>query len=236
MTFVKGNIPSNKGKFVSTETKMRISRANTGKKRTEEQRKRQSERQKGRKASIKTKNKQSDSHKGKIPWNKGKKGVQIYLKGRHRSEEARKKMSDAKKGKSPPNKGKPMKEEQKEKLRQITGEKTSNWKGGISWIPYCDKFNNKLKEEVRNKYDRRCLLCGTDEKYNAKRNTGSIIKLPVHHIDYDKEQGCNGKKFELVPLCSKCNIKVNQNREYWKQQIRDKLLFYTIKEYMERFI
>jgi len=174
--------------------------------------------------------------KGYVPWNKNKSHsiesknkMSESHKGNHHSEETCKKISDAKKGK-------PMLEKQKEKLRQYTGEKASNWKGGISWIPYCNKFTKKLKEEIRIKYDRKCFLCGIDEKDNAKRNTGSIIKLPVHHIDYDKEQGCNGKKFELVSLCSKCNIKVNQNREYWKQKIRDKLLFYTIKEYMERFI
>ena len=31
------------------------------------------------------------------------------------------------------------------------------------------------------------------------------FRLSVHHLDNDKEQGCNGKKWKLVPLCIHCH-------------------------------
>lgn len=82
------------------------------------------------------------------------------------------------------------------------GENSFNWQGGKSFEPYCEKFNEKKKEEVREQYGRKCYICGKDEKDNITK-TGKIWKLSVHHIDEDKEQGCNGKQWKLVPLCLK---------------------------------
>lgn len=90
-----------------------------------------------------------------------------------------------------------------------SGENSSLWKGGKSFEPYCPRFNNRKKEEIRNQYDRKCYLCGKDEKNNITKN-GKIKKLSVHHLDMDKEQGCNGKGWKLVPLCIHCHGKIHK--------------------------
>lgn len=81
------------------------------------------------------------------------------------------------------------------------------WNGGTSFLPYCEQFNEKKREEIRNQYNRKCYLCGKDEKDNITKNN-KVHKLSVHHIDEDKEQGCNGKPWKLVPLCMHCHSKV----------------------------
>ncbi len=96
------------------------------------------------------------------------------------------------------------------------GELNPRWCGGKSFEPYCPKFTTKLKEEIRNRYDRKCFLCGKPEKDN-------IRKLDVHHVDYDKEQGC-GKGWELVPLCISCHTATTNSREKFQEEIRRKLM------------
>lgn len=91
--------------------------------------------------------------------------------------------------------------------RKTIGENHPNWKGGISFEPYCNKFNNQLKEQIRDKFDRKCFLCG-------KREKDSKSKLHVHHTDYNKGQGC-GYNWSLIPLCRSCHMKTNSNRYYW---------------------
>ncbi len=88
----KGKIPSNKNRKQSEETKLKIKKANTGKKRTpeqlekmrqshlgktlsEESKQKLSNSKKGTKASDEARKNLSNSHKGKIPWNKGKTGL-----------------------------------------------------------------------------------------------------------------------------------------------------------------
>lgn len=90
--------------------------------------------------------------------------------------------------------------------RILSGELSKSWKGGVSFEPYCPKFNKLKREEVRNQYNRKCYLCNKEEKDNVTK-TGKKFKLSVHHIDLDKGQGCNGKQWKLVPLCIKCHRK-----------------------------
>ncbi len=87
-----------------------------------------------------------------------------------------------------------------------SGPNASNWKGGKSFEPYCLKFNNKLKEEIRANFGHKCFLCPHIQ--NGR-------KLSIHHVDYDKNDLCNGKKWPLIPLCTKCHGKTNYNRYYW---------------------
>jgi endogenous inhibitor of DNA gyrase (YacG/DUF329 family) len=96
------------------------------------------------------------------------------------------------------------------------GENHPNWQGGLTNQKYCYKFDNTLKEKVREKYGRQCFLCGKSEKDNGR-------KLSVHHVDFDKARGCNGKKWLLVPLCSCCHGKSEHNRDYWEGVIRAKM-------------
>jgi len=99
----------------------------------------------------------------------------------------------------------------REKMRvnhaDFRGPNHPNWKGGISFEPYCTAFNDDLKERVREKFGRRCFLCGKPENESRR-------KLCVHHVDYNKGQGC-GHEWNLVPLCNSCHIKTNYNRWYW---------------------
>jgi len=90
--------------------------------------------------------------------------------------------------------------------RSIKGPKHYNWQGGKSSWPYCEKFNFELKEEIREAYGRRCPLC---DRLEGNR------RLSIHHIDFDKMQGCNGRKWNLIPLCTSCHAKTQFDRWYW---------------------
>ena len=83
-----------------------------------------------------------------------------------------------------------------------------DWDKFISFEPYCPKFDIKLKEKIRNRDERKCCICGKSEILNGER-------LSVHHIDGDKMQGCDGKKFYLSALCRRCNArKDNDEKEF----------------------
>lgn len=165
---------------------------------------------KGHKHSEKTKSKISDALKGR-PSN---------TKGTTLSDEHKRKISKALKGKmvgkknpmygkQSPMRGTKLSNERKQKLSEVakqrTGDANSNWKGGISFEPYCQKFDNELRERIREEFDHKCFLCGKPEVNR---------KLCVHHVDYNKGQGC-GHSWSLVPLCISCHIKTNYNRWYW---------------------
>jgi len=92
-----------------------------------------------------------------------------------------------------------------------TGEHNPAWKGGISYLPYCELFNNKKREEIRDKYNRKCYICNKDESKNITKS-GNKWRLSVHHIDLDKEQGCNNKGWKLIPVCMKCHRKIHNNK------------------------
>jgi len=94
------------------------------------------------------------------------------------------------------------------------------WKGGISFLPYCEKFNDDLKERVREFFDRKCYICGKSEIENNKR-------LSVHHVNYDKMICCNDMKPLFVPLCHSCHMKTNFNREFWQEFFTASLEFLT---------
>ena len=79
---------ANKGKKLSEETKKKMSDVNKGKKLSEEHKKKISEGNKGKKMSDEARRKMSEAKKGKTSWNKGK----------HHTVESKKKMSDANKG------------------------------------------------------------------------------------------------------------------------------------------
>ena len=149
----------------------------------------------GRIISEKTKKKISQTLMGNIPWNKGK--INCV------SEIGKENISKANKGHTPWNKG---------LVGVQARENHPNWKGGISFEPYCCKFNRILKEKIRNRDNRICQLCGKNELINGR-------KLTCHHIHYDKPN-CDP---DLISLCNSCNFKVNYNRDYWEQYFISKL-------------
>jgi len=101
------------------------------------------------------------------------------------------------------------------------GENNPNWRGGSSFEPYCPKFNNAKREEVRDRYGRKCLSCGLSEDENISKS-GRHIKLAVHHIRYDKTEGCDGKEMWLCPLCMRCHSRTNGNRDEWQALLEEK--------------
>ena len=89
--------------------------------------------------------------------------------------------------------------------RHLTKEskrKMSLTKGGTG-IPY--EFNKypdeywKIRYKILKRDNHICQLC--KEEGNE-----------VHHIDYNKQ---NNEQYNLITLCRKCNMKVNQNRIQW---------------------
>lgn len=86
------------------------------------------------------------------------------------------------------------------------GNKNWNWRGGKSLKPYASTWNNGLRESIRQRDGYKCQGCGIPQ-------AECIIKLDVHHIDYDKK---NCIPINLVSLCHKCNSKVNINRDFWQ--------------------
>lgn len=86
------------------------------------------------------------------------------------------------------------------------GENSPNWRGGES-IEYCYRFNEVKKEEIRELFNRKCYLCDKNEIDNKQ-------KLSVHHVDYNKGQGCE-HTWDLIPLCREHHIKTNYKRWYW---------------------
>jgi hypothetical protein len=93
------------------------------------------------------------------------------------------------------------------------GENAGNWHGGISFEPYCNKFNNTFKEAVRKRDDYTCQLCGCEQLLGG-------TKLSIHHIHYDKKN-CYP---DVVTLCRSCNSRVNSNRDHWEDFFETRLI------------
>jgi len=124
--------------------------------------------------------------------------------------EMRKKLRDAQLGRR-------HSEETKKKIGEAQqGDKHHSWKGGVSFEPYCPKFNEAFKESIREKFGRVCFLCPTTEEENGR-------KLSIHHVQYEKNCLCDDIKCEFVPLCDSCHGKTNHNREHWEVLILEKL-------------
>lgn len=202
----------NYGKHLSEETKRKISESKKGKSLSLEHREKVRQAMIGRKFSEEHRKKISEANKGRNT---------ILLKGKPRPESVKKKIGDA-------HRGKIVSEETREKLRNaphlsgeehpmwnkghlLKGENNGNWKGGVSFEPYCEKFNNEFKERVREFFGRQCVVCNKTEDENGRR-------LDVHHVNYDKSSCCSDVKPLFVPLCIRCHAETtNKNREYWEQ-------------------
>jgi|WetSurMetagenome_2_1015567.scaffolds.fasta_scaffold399260_2 hypothetical protein len=122
----------------------------------------------------------------------------ISRKGKKQSDSMKIKLSEKRKGENNPMYGK-------------RGPLCPSWKGGVSFEPYCEKFNDEFRERVRKFFNHTCQICGHIWQPGEKR-------LSVHHVNYRKDSCCNEIfKPLFVPLCSgKCHTKTNHNREYWE--------------------
>lgn len=110
-------------------------------------------------------------------------------------------------------------ESEHKKLHKVPkGEMSPSWRGGLSFEFYPKTFNEKLKEKIRNKYNRICQLCGVKES----KLKGYFKRLAIHHINYIKKD-CREENF--VPLCHSCNaITRNGDRDYWTKLLSQKIV------------
>ena len=105
----------------------------------------------------------------------------------------------------------PLTEERKRKISAAhQGIPLEEWTGFVSNGEYCEKFDEACRERIRAKYYHRCFICDTPQDENINKN-GKMIKLAVHHIDMNKDQGCNGNEWKLVPLCLHCHPKAHHH-------------------------
>jgi len=88
------------------------------------------------------------------------------------------------------------------------GAKHWNWRGGISFEPYCELWKDKnYKEFIKERDNFKCMNLLCDSK-----NPSDLV---VHHINYNKKD-CNPRN--LITLCRSCNSRANINREKYKLQ------------------
>lgn len=221
----RGEKNPNYGKNRSEETRHKISEALRGEKNWNYGRKGEKSSRYGKKHSEETKRKMSEAKRGKNHPFYGKK---LSKEHRHKiseskrrenlSEETRRAMSKAQRSRkhseetrhkiSEAGRGRHFSEEHRRKLSEANrGEKNHLWKGGISFDPYCPLFNHRRKESTRNKYARVCVKCGKSALQNRQR-------LCVDHVDENKEQGCRGHKWQLIPLCKSCHGKMGNIRRH----------------------
>jgi hypothetical protein len=194
------------GKHFSEESKRKMSIANTGHKSSDETRKKISEATSG--------------------INNPRYGATITPEQRQKQSESMKRFYDE----NPEAKKESQKTMRKNRITR-TGPESNLWKGGISFEPYCPKFNKDLKERVRSFFDYECIMCGKTTKENG-------INLCVHHVEYDKLACCHGKPVHFASLCHRCHSKTNHNRERWEammHRIIDEIYngrsYYTKEEY-----
>lgn len=108
-------------------------------------------------------------------------------------------------GENNPCYGIPLSEEHKQKLSAShQGIAYEEWENYACRHDYCPLFDENCRESNREKYDRRCFICNKLESENMTKN-GQQKKLCVHHYDMDKLQGCDGRRWKLVPVCMNCH-------------------------------
>lgn len=171
------------GRHHTEEAKKKISVGNKGKPKSEDHRKKISDMV--RNPSAETRAKMRASHTGVPLSETHRKNLIAATVGKHIiSPEACMRMSVARKGSLNP-----------------------QWKGGISFEPYCQKFNNEFKERVRSFFNHACVECG---------QTQTTYQLHVHHVNFNKQSCCDNTQPLFVTLCHSCHSRTNHNRAFWE--------------------
>jgi hypothetical protein len=124
----------------------------------------------------------------------------------------RQRLSKARMGEKHPMYGRYHTDESKKKLSAtLQGILYEEWESFAIDQPYCPLFNESCKESNREKYNRECFVCGISESENIT-STGKYRKLSVHHVDMNKDQGCDGHEWKLIPVCMHCHGKLHTKR------------------------
>ncbi len=84
----------------------------------------------------------------------------------------------------------------------IEGEKNPRWLGGVSFEPYSEEFNDRLKKTIRQRDNYTCMACRITEKELSR-------VLSIHHIDFNKQ---NNSPDNLISLCNKCHAQITYKR------------------------
>jgi len=134
-------------------------------------------------------------------WNKGKSS---WSKDKQFSESHKEKIRISLKGSKNPNFGKDPWNKGLD-WKEMKGELNPMWIDGRSFLPYCFKFDNNFKEDVRNRDSHICQLCGKTQLENGE-------KLCVHHIHGDKPN-CYP---DCVALCRHCNLVKVEKKDKFK--------------------
>lgn len=194
---------SKMGHQVSPETRAKISAALTGKHLSPEVREKIRVASLGRRHTPEAREKMRRAKLGKVCSPETREKVGASKKGRPLSPEHKAKVGAASRSAwSRP--------EYREKMRaarsrpevreRISGSNASNWRGGVSFEPYCPKFSKEFKERVRAFWGRTYVLCQTPENGKA---------LSVHHVHANKDACCDeGSPRQFVALCKSCHSKV----------------------------
>lgn len=174
-----------------------------------------------------TKRKISESHRRlkKAPHKKSIDALVAYNKslrgkpGRKHTEETKRKLSRHFKGLKRP---------------EILGEKHPNWRGGVAYQPYCEKFNSRFKKRARAFFKNKCIICGKTKQEN-------INNLSVHHVQENKNTCCDDSVPLFVLLCIPCHRLVHTRKDdawaaYFENTINNRFggkCYYTEEEWMD---
>ena len=184
---------------------------------TDKRRKALSDALSGHLVSDETRRKLSEANTGHHHTESSRRKLSEAHTGKRQTEETRKKMSIARSGKQNSFYGKYHSEETRQRISAVQqGVSYDEWESFACKSPYCPRFNISCKESNREKYGRRCFICGLPEPENIT-STGKHRKLSVHHADMQKSQGCDGVKWKLVPVCLKCHHPLHT--KLWKARI-----------------
>jgi hypothetical protein len=98
-----------------------------------------------------------------------------------------------------------------------------HWMGGITNLPYCEKFDKEFRNRVRAYFNYQCVECGTPQS-SCKRD------LSIHHIHYDKNSCCSENSPKLfIALCGSCHSKTSSASN--RQKVIDSYLKLIIGYY-----
>ena len=104
-----------------------------------------------------------------------------------------------------------LKTREKKRLARL-GPLNPRWRGGKSLEPYSPEWNGKLQEQIRDRDDHLCQMPGCYLPENGKKHD-------VHHIDYDKK---HNQEENLITLCHKHHTKTTSgDRVYWTEYFQE---------------